>query len=171
MNPPASKAQIFLVRILADGSCWLADTRRSSNKHGHFPSEEELDSTATRAVMAAVAAALPMTANSLSRSHRGTSREGAMAIFLRTLAESQRRDYCYDLLDSSRVAIHFGAAGQRAPQTRALHAMLRNAGFFPLGVVKVDGRTVWFWSRQPSLFLDQGGNLDTNRIRDFLDDL
>lgn len=181
MIPDGSGGSILFLEILADGTCWIGDARQSahttSSRRLKRQLERKLPDSAARAVVAAVLSAQPNFDQFQPPQWTPAISSGAsygaleMRAFLQTLEETENLFYCSDLLDSALVADYLGKAGVRAPRTRALAAFLRDAGFVHLGQITIGRMKRSLWSRNPTQFCYDDGHVDTDKIRDFLDDL
>jgi hypothetical protein len=85
------------------------------------------------------------------------------------LAESMRMDVSDKLLNLTALEDVFQGHDAELPYGRALAKMLNDDGWTRLGRIKVDGAKVVYWSKDPELFLDNKGDLDTDKVRAFAD--
>lgn len=90
--------------------------------------------------------------------------------FDEALATSNRLDFCDMMLDSAVVGDVLEERGGEAPYGRGLKRFLSERGFssFPKAV-KVGGKTLRLWSRNPERFRDEHGVQDNEKIRKWLE--
>lgn len=77
------------------------------------------------------------------------------------LADARHPDICDDLVIVSSLRAVLTEQGGIAPQTRAIDAILREAGFTYLGRAKIDGKNESIWSKNPRKF---GRDLTTQLV-------
>lgn len=87
------------------------------------------------------------------------------------LRKSPAPDFSFELLDSAQVSKRMMRDGIEPPRGKALHSMLRNAGFVPLGLIRGLLGPAKFWSIYPEKFADRNGMIVPAKVRNHLDPL
>lgn len=89
----------------------------------------------------------------------------------KALANSAAPDFSFELLDSAQISKRMMREGEAPLRGKALHTMLRSAGFVPLGLIRGVSGPAKFWSVYPENFADVNGRILPAKVRDHLDRL